>query len=81
MGSCLSKTKEVHAPLEKQGAIARSRPANGHSLGDGSNTQSSREAAAKAAELRYKNQQESLVQSKAKLKAMEKMSKLEKGLA
>lgn len=46
-----------------------------------SNNDGSREAAANAAELRYKKQQENLKTSMSKLKAMEKTSKKDKGLA
>lgn len=43
--------------------------------------QSGREAAARAAELRYSEKQNNLASSKTKLKAMEKISKKDKGLA
>lgn len=43
--------------------------------------QSGREAAARAAEQRYSEKQNNLASSKTKLKAMEKVSKKDKGLA
>lgn len=57
----------------------------GHRLGAqaesmSSGTSNTREAAARAAELRYNQQQEKLKSSQGKLKAMSKMSRQEKGL-
>lgn len=83
MGNCFSKTKEVHGILEKKPASKGNggHPIKGHTLGETSNTQSSRTAAANAAEQRFKAQQEKLAESQAKLKKMEKVSRKDKGLA
>lgn len=91
MGSCASKDKHPSHEGHKQNP--RSRPGTGDSKasaktgsgqvlgGNGENTQTTKEAAARAAETRYQSHQDKLKNSQAKLKAMEKISKKEKGLA
>lgn len=94
MGSCLSKPDEkkltsttqklgTNKPVSRQAAQAlMNNTQQGHRLGSsgtGENTDT-KSAAAKAAEERFNKQQEKLKDSQAKLKAMEKMSRLEKGL-
>lgn len=83
MGSCFSKSQELAPPAPKQEKNPRtaSQKLVGHSLGGGETRHSSKEAAASAAESRYQAQQEMLKSSQAKLKAMEKISKKDKGLA
>lgn len=71
MGSCCSKLAVAPEATVSEKTAQSAGPAN---------TQSSREAAAKAAELRYQAQQEKLAASQTKLKAMEKISRREKGL-
>lgn len=85
MGSCASKDKElkVSEPVKHH---PRSRPTTKSSTGqvlggDGDISSNTKEAAARAAELRYQNHQDKVKNSHAKLKAMEKISKKEKGLA
>lgn len=85
MGSCASKDKPVQTANPPK-PHPRSTPAkttkNGQVLGGGGEgSESTKEAAARAAELRYQNHQDKLKNSQAKLKAMEKISKKEKGLA
>lgn len=84
MGSCASKDKELKTteparenPRSRIGAKSSSGQVLGGVEG---NSLTTKEAAARAAELRYQNHQDQLKNSKAKLKAMEKISKKEKGL-
>ncbi|SGZ58550.1 CIC11C00000004415 [Sungouiella intermedia] len=84
MGACASKDKELKLS-EPAKQHPRSRPtvksSSGKVLGGGGeSTENSKEAAARAAELRYQNHQDLKKNSQAKLKAMEKISKREKGL-
>lgn len=66
-------------------AGSKNAPAEGHKLGANddsmnSGNTSTREAVARAAELRYNQQQEKNKNSQGKLKTMSKMSRQEKGL-
>lgn len=84
MGSCASKDKElkVTEPVrENPRSRKAAKSSSGQVLGGGEGISlTTKEAAARAAELRYQNHQDQLKNSKAKLKAMEKISKKEKGL-
>lgn len=84
MGSCASKdTSAVNSVPPKQNPRSQNKNSkSGQVLGGGSeSSQTTKEAAARAAELRYQNHQDQMKNSQAKLKAMEKISKKEKGLA
>lgn len=74
MGSCVSKTPE---PASKQSQSLKARTEKPSQAQDGD----SRQAAARAAEQRYKEQQEKNQSSHAQLKAMQKVSRKDKGLA
>lgn len=78
MGSCFSKdVAEVKPATER---VTR-RTKGGQTLGGDSEKDPSKEAAAKAAELRQKQHQDQLENSKVKLKQLEKVSRKDKGLA
>lgn len=82
MGSCFSKDATVQSQASHSGRTEKKPQSSGHQLGDASAlTQKSKEAAARAAELRYAEHQEKIKTSTDKLKAMEKISKKDKGLA
>lgn len=85
MGSCASKDKDValsSPPKKHPRSTKKPKAGSGRVLGgEGETSQSTKEAAAKAAELRYQTYQDKVKNSQAKLKAMEKISKKEKGLA
>lgn len=81
MGSCCSKT-ETETVGQRGGEVSsknRNNEKQGHKLG-GEDPVLTKEAVAQAAELRYAQQQTKTKQSEAKLAAMKKMSRLEKGL-
>lgn len=96
MGNCLSKPdeKKLTSTTQRLGtnnpapsrqtaqSQVNKQTSEGHRLGStGSETHlDTKSAAAKAAEERFNKQQEKLKDSQSKLKAMEKMSRLEKGL-
>lgn len=85
MGSCFSKHEELAPPASQTATTKRTKPVQGTKpgqvLGGQLEQTLSRTAAAQAAEQRYTAQQEKLKASQAKLKAMEKVSKKDKGLA
>lgn len=87
LGSSKEEKSNVYNEKSKINTVP-SKPKNsinkgqGHKLGeDSSPTLDTREAAARAAELRYNNHQENLKESNLKLKNMSKLSKSQKNLA
>lgn len=84
MGSCFSKQDTEKVTPPKQNLRNTTRPAsnNGHVLGGGNglNPEATKAAAGRAAEERFNAQQEKSKNSQQKLKAMEKMSRKDKGL-
>lgn len=79
-GAANKVSNKSHTSLSKAGQRLGG-PVNGEQEAQSELGQSGREAAARAAELRYNQKQDNLASSKTKLKAMEKISKKDKGLA
>ncbi|CAH6720488.1 hypothetical protein CLIB1444_04S01178 [[Candida] jaroonii] len=85
MGSCFSSpdgrtlNEKVDGGVPKGSKAANARTNSGHSLG-GTNEGDSRASAARAAQMRYDQVQQSKKDSEVKLQAMKKMSRSEKGI-